>query len=265
MRIDEIHWKPNYDSQRSVPTSREQFLADRSKFSQILSRPPIFRGIANRSDDFLFVNPKAAATPRRSRNATNQYTLMMDNLPAWQAYPKRSQSIICSSAQHQAGGYGTLYRVLPVNGSKLGICPSADLWFSFPMFSKHEFKLNHFVDSLYELYNQIFKDTLSNTDYQTLVTQVNQLDAKLKENPELVRGAWHPEFADMYSKNSHAPLMQTFAEYMDPIANGFRLQTTANYDPVDNRAGSHEVWTDGPSYLVKSDIFNRMEAGREIE
>lgn len=261
MRIDEISFKPQYWEPRSKPIDEAEFMANLHRFSEILSRDPIYRGIANRQHNFMLVNPATSAEPRRSRNVQNQYTLFMDNMQAWSAYPKRSQSIICSSAGHQAGGYGTLYRVLPVNGSKIAVARSADLWFSFSMFSKHEFKVNHFVDQLNELYTHVIGSYLSNTNFDEMIKQIQQLDSQLHADPSIMKKFqhWTPELIDMIEKNFNTPLVDTILTYMDPKTNGFQLFTTATYRESE-RHGSNEIWTDGPSYLIQSELFNRLEA-----
>ena len=43
---------------------------------------------------------------RKSANTKNWYTLLMDNiLPEWAAYPKRSQSFICSTSERRANDF----------------------------------------------------------------------------------------------------------------------------------------------------------------
>ena len=60
----------------------------------------IFRGIDESSYSCGYIDPKKGV--RRSANTTNHYTLIMDNSSKWTKYPKRSQSIICSSSQRSA-------------------------------------------------------------------------------------------------------------------------------------------------------------------
>jgi hypothetical protein len=90
----------------------------------------IFRGINNSGrGNFHFVQPKNFS--RKSANTTNHYTVLMDNSVYWRAYPKRSESIICSSDPLQASSYGYLFFVIPEDVSKILLCPKLDIWISF--------------------------------------------------------------------------------------------------------------------------------------
>jgi len=94
----------------------------------------IYRGIefygSSKSPRFLEIDPKKGE-PRKSANTFNYYTLLNDNSPKWVSYPKRSQSIICSTLEGGAQGYGTMYYVFPYDNTKIGVCPEDDYWHSF--------------------------------------------------------------------------------------------------------------------------------------
>ena len=74
---------------------------------------------------------------RESANTYNYYTVLFDNLPSWSEYPKRSKSLICTSELNIAFGYsdtkenGALYIVIPKDNTKIGICPTYDIWDAF--------------------------------------------------------------------------------------------------------------------------------------
>lgn len=56
----------------------------------------IYRGEV--SEDALFYSTwLGGQSGRVSRNTTNYYTLFMDNLDEWNAYPKRNESMICTA------------------------------------------------------------------------------------------------------------------------------------------------------------------------
>ena len=74
---------------------------------------------------------------RKSANTRNWYTLLFDHvLPAWQNYPKRSKSFICTTNMSTAQNYAALggndgFQVHPVGNPIIGVCPRGDIWRSF--------------------------------------------------------------------------------------------------------------------------------------
>ncbi len=268
MRINEIYiGKPKYEGSRSKPITEEEFLAHRPDFSEILNKTPIFRGIKDQHSPFLYVDPSTSA-PRKSANIDNYYTLLIDNLPSWAAYPKRSRSLICTTVTHSAGNYGRTYRVFPVNGSKIGLCRNGDMWHSMGKLRQYEMFVNNFAEQLEMLYRRVMGNgelthTLDDTNYHTFVSQINELSKKLHSDPaELVDAQrWVRELGAMLADHPQKDLMTLFAEFFDPHANGFALQTTANFDPsVVKRefSSNNEVWTEGPAYLIELKTARRL-------
>lgn len=60
---------------------------------------------------------------RKSAYSANYYTLLMNNLPSWSEYPKRTH--ICSNVKNNFNT--SLYRIIPFNGAKVGVCPMDDI------------------------------------------------------------------------------------------------------------------------------------------
>lgn len=84
---------------------------------------------------FYCVNPKSyVRTSMKTSNSgagvkSNHGTLLMDNLPSWLEYPKRSQSIIGVTSFNTSLAFGnSRFLVIPFDGAKFGVCPSSDLW-----------------------------------------------------------------------------------------------------------------------------------------
>lgn len=94
------------------------------------NRPHIYRGIQGYHENYGIVDI-GSEDDRRSKNTTNHMTLLMDNLPSWKSYPKRSQSIICSTNSSNASSYGSLYMVYPTDQCNIGVCPASDIWDGF--------------------------------------------------------------------------------------------------------------------------------------
>ena len=86
----------------------------------------IYRGVHGYGD-YAFIDPSKSNRPRVSANTGNHYTLIMDNSSSWKSYPKRSKSLICSTDEGYAIDFGKTYRVYPINGGKIGVCPYRDI------------------------------------------------------------------------------------------------------------------------------------------
>jgi len=85
---------------------------------------------------FSYINPKAydRAPLKKSDRFTDgvesrHHTLLMDNLPSWSKFPKRSQSVIGLTSADLRIIFGFhRYLIIPFDGANFGVAPSADLW-----------------------------------------------------------------------------------------------------------------------------------------
>lgn len=84
---------------------------------------PIFRSI-NLDKNYYLIENKGI---RKSAYTSNFYTMLMNNLPSWEDYPKRQH--ICTNVPFNY--HGNNYRVIPFNGAKIGVCPGNDIQASF--------------------------------------------------------------------------------------------------------------------------------------
>jgi hypothetical protein len=91
----------------------------------------IYRGANQYGDNYLAVE----YTPgkRISENTSNIYTkLLSDIFPSWKKFPKRNRSTVATFSYDKATSYGgTIYIVLPKNGTEIAICPTNDFWLGF--------------------------------------------------------------------------------------------------------------------------------------
>ena len=102
-------------------THRDAYMAAKDK------KAIIYRGVTG-VRAIMEIDPKKGS-PRRSANTLNFYTLWMDNYGTFKSFPKRSQSVICSTDFFKAQGYGmNVYVLLPKNRSKIGVVKSRDIF-----------------------------------------------------------------------------------------------------------------------------------------
>ena len=208
----------------------------------------VYRGVDDSNDVALIISP--ANFERKSRNTTNHYTLLMDNLPAWKSYPKRSKSIICATDIEYASNMGHAYRVYMFDGSKIGVCPTNDLWGSFGLD----------IDSL-EMFNDAIGIMINKfTDYDDgdIVTynDLLQLFNKFDEHKSSFNIDRHtfPTYFDfkLFEPyfNTDVKFIDFAKEIFDPERHKFKLQNTRTFRNIKEK----EVWTDGTSILLRADI-----------
>lgn len=95
------------------------------------SRPSIYRGTyTNIRGGYALLDPTRGRA-RISANTSNHMTLLVDNLPSWKNYPKRSKSAICSTSDGYAGNFGNIFYVYPYDKCKIGISAYDDFWEGF--------------------------------------------------------------------------------------------------------------------------------------
>lgn len=86
----------------------------------------IYRGDRKWTEQYVAFD--SSLSVRASDNGRNYYTMLMDTLPAFNGFPKRSKSLITSSTKSKAKPYGDMYRIYPHQDAKVGICQWKDIW-----------------------------------------------------------------------------------------------------------------------------------------
>jgi len=232
--------------------------------------PKIFRGIDHSNDtpDFLLVKPSDGLL-RRSANAGNHYTLLIDNSPRWSSYPKRSRSIICTTSSEKALSYGECYCVIPFDNAKIGICPENDIWVSFEKIGIK--RLESFTYDLDQL-------GVTDSDFSSMLSDFKKLEDKIvngeikmersKISSLLLRTfSGNPYSYDFgedtsdilvnYKNLENRPSLYEYIDKLfDPIKNGFNL---SSYKDVSKYLNTDlEVWTDSNSIMISSGIINEV-------
>lgn len=227
----------------------------------------MYRGVNTSSADMLLVKPSQFT--RVSANTMNLYTLIIDNSPLWYDYPKRSKSIICSTSDTSAGGYGELYIVFPKDGYRIGVCPDFDMWASFKKLGD----LSTFNDSFVDFYRYIGISVKPSTiiKYNDLKVICRKIDDILEKEPTLI-----DDYIDGVQKSSdtvggyvsfyfNAGITKKLKDYkgdmlkllekqFDPDKNNFFVATNIRQLPH-NR---FEVWTDSDCYMLREDKQDKM-------
>ena len=231
----------------------------------------IVRGVSSaQRSDFLFVEPKKFT--RVSRNTFNFYTLLMDNSPKWKEYPKRSQSIICSSYDnyngdfHYSMSFGRTFIVFPFNGANIGVCSSTDIWGSFAKSGLGELAdINYCIEGLARSVGLQKSLRQAETNYDKLMKLLRDIDEKrfdidekrfdIDINNEKLKN-WNIFVKKGYLEDKDLTLMDIIEKLLDPNVNGFKHQKISQFNPASTE--DVEVWTDAPSLLINANRYERL-------
>ena len=204
----------------------------------------IYRGLDIIQGDFYMVDP-TKGHERESRNTTNHYTLLMDNLKAWSKYPKRGKSIICSTDVSKAKGYGysgNTFRVFPYDNAKIGLAPERDIWDSFGYISRY-------FDTADGFNFHLNQEDVMDTSWAVLKKGIERLQIKVNrdrkgfyDNNNLIN-----RYVEDYMDRGIS-IMDFITEILDPSINGFKIVKPGTPMPI-----KREVWVgNAPSVLITS-------------
>lgn len=239
----------------------------------------IYRGVRSLSSDYAIVSPSKFT--RKSANTDNYYTLINDNSPAWTKYPKRSKSIICSTSDHMAYRYGTVYAVFPFDNAKIGVCYGDDYWSSFLYLESITdipamYAFNNELKATFDI--SIVKKYTGNIDnvktYSELQKKFKKLDEFVKiydsGDVESIDSDYHYSSNVLYKKFTgllenwySITLFRKYYDFndtekylrhlLDPKKNDFELKRVGKELPNDV-----EVWTDADSILINNKILKNI-------
>ncbi len=212
----------------------------------------IYRGIKYPINYHMFIDPSKST--RKSANTSNYYTLLVDNNPLWKDYPKRSQSIICTNSQRKTLGFGEMFVVLPYDGSRMGVAPEHDFWFSFEKTLGFGNSLNYFnmkLDALGDsLGVNISKYAKNWSSFKKGIKEIESMIEKDGASLGMLSKTI-PPFKMTQNKDD---LLENIFSLLDPKKNGFKVTTNPTQLPKEAQGLGQEIWTDGKSILI--DMFS---------
>lgn len=232
----------------------------------------IYRGVQHKdgrkiNQNVYLINP--SEHHRRSIDTDNIYTLIIDNSELWEDYPKRSESIICSTSHRYASMFGEVYRVIPIKqNAEFGICDTRDIFEAFVGLKY----INDNIDTPRDLEDYLGRTFVmphgSITDYKELskLLTKDNLDFSLaRENGETHSGMTVEKFDKIVEE--YGSYLGYLEKLMDPEDNGFSLEEYSQDNPnlewlfrnSDGYNGNegNEVWTDSPCLLVREEYILR--------
>jgi hypothetical protein len=292
-----LETKPNIVSTWSSPISVDDAVAIlKTKCSRTLAKGNVFfRGGPQNWLEY----GKTGNEPRASANTFNYYTLFLDNSEAWQDYPKRSSSFVCSTTAHGAfnKGRNSPHIVIPFDGTKYAVAPERDFWFSFRNTFKHG-NVERLTSSTHDIIKFYIacEDLLKHghfewDDVKQKADKVNTIE-KFKDAANLITFSYvrdmeekiNNEYADKLEQKklsllklqvddfmrveleNYGSLWKIYAKVFDPLRNGFvigRAGSTAL--PVDDDNGTcKEAWFSGECLFISHPALVRANSHDDI-
>lgn len=190
---------------------------------------------------------------RKSVTTTNHYSLLFNNLPAWKGFPKRSRSLICTTDVDGAENYGEPYLILPFDNAKIAVCPTHDIWVSFPKIIPSLRTFNYFLhnhDISDKSFQALIETSLEQTATLSAITTEYWYQSSPAEKKQIAE-----EFLDA---DSTTDILKIYNTMFDPIAAGFwqggiQQLPKLNKDLAGVKIMGNEAWTDSKSYMIRRD------------
>jgi hypothetical protein len=137
LKIYEDFNKPN--KTRSVEISSYEFSKIlKEKCKDFIRNPkPLLRSkrynVDGNPSKYSYINPKKFHRKNlddiQHGVSTAHYQILIDNLPSWSNFPKRSNSVIGLTGFNDKVVYGThRFFIIPFDGANFGLSPAPDLW-----------------------------------------------------------------------------------------------------------------------------------------
>lgn len=238
-----------------------------SEFFQKFHAPAVFRGSRYShipSGTGRWVNP--SAQERVSRNTSNEYTVLLSNLPAWKSYPPRNRSIICTNNPEIAGVYGDAFAVILPRQFNMGMAPQGDLWHSFEHLRRQTKvdDLRQFNEDLRTLAGRTSSTVIDHPTFEHLQQQFRLIQEWLMNltDPTDQVPTHLGQFLHRQLHAQEAPgedeVMRLIADLLDPNHNRFRRLTSYTDLAQLMESRSREVWTDSPVLLIPQADYHAL-------
>jgi hypothetical protein len=239
---------------------------------KLINHVGIFRSVRSYRGDYFIVD--RSKKERISRDTNNFYTVLMDILPSWKSYPKRSNSVIAlvklkddvNQAKMDLSYYGdNLYYVFPKNGAKIAVANNTDIFSSFKLIdTRFETTLWNWNEGFSGfVVNFLKKEQLISVDNGFTSSNINDFLNKLQKHVTKEKfveyltyvGSW-PFISNTrkdIEQNFNGDWVEYFDELLNPEKNGFKLVSIDDLQSVQSLTYGFEIWTDAPCLLLTTE------------
>jgi hypothetical protein len=217
--------------------------------------PLMFRGIEITPGQYIL---DQSTHIRNSANTSNEYTLVIDNSPEWNNFPKRSQSLICASrgAYSYAQDFGEMFIIIPTEEcvNKIGIASNSDFWGSFGESLESYFgvdmldDMNHTIRAyLEQATKDDFKLPKNNTDFRLLKKAFKEIEKYFKKSSHKLSQRERDMFKEIIDgKISFLAYVQ---RALDPHKNGLIVAPYSKLASIGDDS-KRELWVSGKCLAI---------------
>lgn len=205
---------------------------------------PLYRGDPDRIAEktgFAIVN--TSGTERKSQNTSNFYTVILDNHPDRQQFPKRSRSFICTTIRSSATGYahGSPNIIIPFDGVPIGAVNQRDMWSTYLEMFGRSLSIEDFND-----YYKSFRIAPTMQSFEAAAKSMKDPTSKLSKN-------FIDTFGEQQYKKVKDDFMKVIFDAYSAKKTGHTLHTTANLKGVEG-----EVWVGGKVIVINQNMWFKL-------
>lgn len=256
---------------RTARLSDEEFInLAKTKCKDFLASPKYLQRIkASFNGDYSYINPKLSHRNPLMKDEgsggvfSSHHTLLMDNLPSWNGFPKRTQSIIGSTNFGFDPSFGDYYYcIIPYDGANFAVAPDGDLWNSSCKISGEEYK---FDDYFSESFSQA---SISDYSYDEMMEDIQKLYDDYLSGKELEISHYIIRILKQMKEDNVKDVKIALNNYFAPNkfrglgtkhvgSNGFTLMNYSEISNIQEKDSQgnlikygNEFWTDSECLIV---------------
>jgi len=256
---------------RTARLSDEEFInLAKTKCKDFLASPKYLQRIkASFNGDYSYINPKLSHRNPLMKDEgsggvfSSHHTLLMDNLPSWNGFPKRTQSIIGSTNFGFDPSFGDYYYcIIPYDGANFAVAPDGDLWNSSCKISGEEYK---FDDYFSESFSQA---SISDYSYDEMIEDIQKLYDDYLSGKELEISHYIIRILKQMKEDNVKDVKIALNNYFAPNkfrglgtkhvgSNGFTLMNYSEISNIQEKDSQgnlikygNEFWTDSECLIV---------------
>lgn len=267
--MKKIQYFKLFESRTAELTEEEFYKILKDKCENWVSDPVYLQRTKNRLDgEFTYINPKVhfrePFIDKDSGVASKHHTLLMDNLPSWEGFCKRSESIIFISKPLLTSSFGTYYYfVIPYDNANFSMAPGMDLWASgADIFINEDSDDDDFFSYKFDsVFSESMMDySISDKSYDDMIFDLNKLFNDYKQSRKVIRHKFFTILFDRMLLDNYTDISDALNDYFSPKkfhAMGRKEFKNMDYNDMKNDLGgltinnsAREIWTDSECLLV---------------
>lgn len=256
---------------RTAELSDEEFLnLVKTKCRDFINNPKYLQRLKTSfNGEYSYINPKLShRNPLMKEDSggvfSSHHTLLMDNLPSWKKFPKRTQSIIGSTNFSFDPAFGDhYYFIIPYDNATFALAPGSDLWASNCVISLKSGG-NPYYYQFDDYFSECFTQAgISDDTYEEMMNDIQKLFDDYSNNSKILVDSHIIRIFDKMIEDNIKDVKIGLDECFGPSKfkaknhTGFSLMNYSEISSIEeiNSDGklskvSREFWTDSECLLV---------------